>query len=104
MTDIVTANADRECQSFPADGPHVLELEESQPQRGFTTKPGVAVTNGAPQENTHKTPLNPNGVAHQKCEFFVRASHVVEPRLGFGEISIFLPGVRRKAATPGFVV
>ncbi len=32
------------------------------------------------------------------------ASDVVEPRLGFGEISIFLPGVRRNAATPGFAV
>ena len=71
---------------------------------GFYNKAWGRRDNGAPQENTHKTPMNPNGVPHRKCEFFVRASQVVEPRLGFGEISIFLPGVRRKAATPGFVV
>ena len=48
--------------------------------------------------------MNPNGVPQHKCEFFVLASHVVEPRLGFGEIHILLPGVRRNAATPGFVI
>mgnify|MGYP001493309225 CR=1 FL=1 len=64
---------------------------------------GCAVTTAHPRR-TPVNPMNPNGVPHHKCEFFLPASHVVEPRLGFGEISIFLLGVRRKAATPGFVV
>ena len=83
---------------------HIFSMR-TQPQRGFTTKPGVAVTTAHPRKNRTKS-SEPQRGSTLPGQFF-RFSFSIggcETPLGFGVIPISLPGVRRNAATPGFVV
>ena len=74
-----------------------------EPQRGFTTKPGVDVTTAHPRKNETK-PRGPQRGSTSQLLVWVQASGDVEPPLWFGSIPTPLPGVRRSAATPGFAV
>ena len=76
----------------------------TQPQRGFTTKPGVAVTTAHPRKNRTKSsePQRGSTLPGQFFRFSFSIGGCGTP-LWFGVIPISLPGVRRNAATPGFV-
>ena len=85
-------------------------LEESnarnpaiQPGTGYTTKPGVAVTTAHPRKAPTKTHEPQRGSTSQMQVLRASIGRCGTP-LGFGDISVSLPGVRRNAATPGFAV
>ena len=78
-----------------------------QPGTGFTTQPGVVALRRTPGTGIGNV-QNPGGVPQSAAAIlqYLNQNEIgaVEPRLGFGAISISLPGVRRIAATPGFDV
>ena len=83
---------------------HIFSMR-TQPQRGLTTEPGVAVTTAHPTKNRTKSSEPQRGSTLPGPLFrFSFSIGGCETPLGFGVIPISLPGVRRNAATPGFVV
>ncbi len=80
-----------------------IDTHAAAPQRGFTTKPGVAVTTAHPRKHGTK-PIEPQRGSTSQMRFLGSGINHCGTPLGFGAISISLPGVRRNAATPGFVV
>ena len=84
------------------DVTHIFSLR-TQPQRGLTTKPGVAVAAAHTRKN-HTKSVEPQRGSTSPLDISVQPSKAVEPRWGSGRSSFTLPGVRRNAATPGYVV
>ena len=80
-----------------------IDTHAAAPQRGFTTKPGVAVATAHPRKN-HTKSVEPQRGSSSPLYVSVQPSKVVEPRWGSGRSRFTLPGVRRNAATPGYVV
>ncbi len=71
-----------------------------QPQRGFTTKPGVAAVRRTPGMAIGKS-VNPEGVPQSSNPDLGR---IVEPRWGSARFGRLFLGCAVFTATPGFVV
>ena len=84
-------------------GAHHCDL----PQPGRTTKPGVAVATAHPRSTCPKNGLRtPTGFHRTRVVRTCRGEHMGHcgTPSGFGTTVHLLPGVRRGAATPGYVV